>query len=180
MIRSLRFGVVLDVLALLALLLAALAGISAAHAAEAPFALPRQSARPAQTAAQTLHGTLEQTAPALVLRINDVNTTLKLAPGATITRDGKAVPLSSLKHGDRVDLVLGADGTAQSLAAHSHASSPWPWLLPLLIALAVLLVLLALLFARRRDPFVLAPGREPARGRGRRGRPASPLGMGGR
>ena len=142
---------------------------------------PEKTRSPASQAAQTLHGTVQQTAPALVLRVNGVNTTLQLAPGATVTRNGKAVPLSDLKRGDSVDAVLGVDGAAQSLAAHSHASSPWPWLLPLLIALAVVLVVLALLFTRRRrDAFILEPGRNPARGGRRRGHPAGPLGLRGR
>lgn len=178
--RTLRFGFALDVVALVALAFAALAGAGTAHAAGTALASPRQRALPAQTATQALHGTVEQTAPALVLRVNGVNTTVQVAPDATVVRNGKAVPLSSLKRGDSVDAVLGADGAAHSLAAHSHSSSPWPWLLPLLLALAVLLALLALALARRRDAFVLEPGRGPLRGRGRRGRPAGPLGSGGR
>ncbi|HZQ38663.1 MAG TPA: hypothetical protein VFD32_22245 [Dehalococcoidia bacterium] len=177
MIRSVRFGFVLDAVALIALALAALAGIGSAQAAVTPFARPLQSGGTNQTATQTLHGTVEQTAPALVLRVNRVNTTLQIAPGATVTRNGKAVPLSSLKHGDTVDAVLGADGAAESLAAHSASASPWPWLLPLLIALALLLALLAVIVAARRDAFVLEPGRDPARPRGRRGHPAGPLGF---
>jgi hypothetical protein len=178
--RSLRFGFVLDAVALLALALAAVAGIGSAQAAGVSFTASHQLASPAQTATQTLHGTVEQTAPALVLRVNGINTTVQIAPGATVTRNGKAVPLSSLKRGDSVDVLLGADGAAQSLAAHSPSASPWPWLVPLLIALAVLLVLLALIFAPRRDAFVLEPGREPAHPGQRRGHPASPLGFGGR
>lgn len=177
--RSLRFGFVLDAVALLALALAAVAGIGSAQAAGVSVTASRQLASPAQTAPQTLHGTVEQTAPTLVLRVSGVNTTVQLAPGATVTRNGKAAPLLSLKRGDRVDATLGADGAAQSLAAHSASSSPWPWLLPLLIALAVLLALLALLFVRRRDALVLVPGREPSRRR-MRGHPVSPLESGGR
>src|SRR5579883_1266474 len=106
--RPLRFGFLLDAAAVLALAAAALSGFGTALAAgtASPFApFQQRGISPAQTApaTRTLHGTVQQTAPAFVLRVNGVNTTLSVTPGATITRNGKVAPLSGLKRGDSVD-----------------------------------------------------------------------------
>lgn len=145
----------------------------AAAAAPAPGgvaapAAPAATAPAAASQGATYVGDVKQAGQSVTVHTNNnQDHRFAAAPGATIvTRNGKTASIADVKKGDKVSVTTNPDGTTQRIDATStHGSNKaWLWLIPLVLALA-LLALLFLLWKRRRDSFVL----EPNRG----GRPAS-------
>jgi hypothetical protein len=93
-----------------------------------------------------------------IVRTGNQYLRLVAAPNAVIVRDGATAKLTDIRRDDTVDVMITADGMAQRVNATSrHEADPWPWLIPLLVALGIGAVLVVLWVGRRRDSFVLEP-----------------------
>ena len=114
----------------------------------------------------TLTGEVRQTGDALTVRSDGQDRQIRTASNVVVTRDGQTASLADIRTGDEVSVTTNPDGTAQRIDATSTdgGGMDWArWLLPLLLALALLGLLLWFLM-RRRDKFILERDAAPAQG----------------
>lgn len=137
--------------AILACSVTVLLGLSVVSvAAQTPTAAPVTGTAP-------FTGKISKTSP-LTVNSNGQDRQVNTTANTTVLRDGKAVTVGDLKVGDQVNVTSNPDNTVAKVETTSVAksgSSIWKWLVPLLIALAVIALIAYLLSRRKKDDFVL-------------------------
>lgn len=137
-----------------------------ANAATAPAGAPVANA----VTGDTFTGKVQNTGPTLTVRDGDRDRAVQGAANAVVTRDGKSATLGDIKKGDKVTVATGPGGAAQRIDATSASGGAgWlKWLIPLLLALAVLGGLLWFLGRRRKpDDFIIEPNARVGAGQDR-------------
>ncbi len=137
--------------AILACSVTVLLGLSVVSvAAQTPTAAPVTGTAP-------FTGKISKTSP-LTVNSNGQDRQVNTTANTTVLRDGKAATVGDLKVGDQVNVTSNPDNTVakvETTSAAKSGSSIWKWLIPLLIALAVIALIAYLLSRRKKDDFVL-------------------------